>query len=137
MRETRAARVAVEAGMLVVRIRGGVQQTLEDAHDNIAACRQESGRARPGLLLDLTKAAPLSPPVRHYYTGRVVEDVCSSLAVLVESNPLGRIMGNVYLHVARNGVPARIFDDERKARAWLAKRSAAWPGGEALAARTK
>ena len=35
------------------------------------------------------------------------------------TNPLGRIMGNVYLRVASPGVATQVFDRERKALAWL------------------
>ena len=126
MRETRAATIAVrDDGLLVVRIRRDVRQTLDDARANIEACAVESGGTRPGLLLDLTRALPLDPPVRHYYTGSVVDDVCSALALLVEINPLGRMMGNVYLRVARLTVPTRVFDREPKALAWLHARAQA------------
>jgi hypothetical protein len=119
MRETRSASVELRDTLLVVRIRPDVRQTLEDARENIAACAELSRRGRPGLLLDIRRAVPLDPPVRHFYTGAVVIDVCSALALLVETNPLGRIMGNVYLRVASPGVPTQVFDRERKALAWL------------------
>ena len=70
--------------------------------------------------------------MRHFYTGSVIVDVCSALALLVETNPLGRIMGNVYLRVANPGVPTQVFDSERKALTWLRARAprpvAAVPG---------
>lgn len=122
MLETRAARVELQDGLLVVRIRPGVHQTLEDARANIDACADLSGRGRPGLLLDLRQAVPLDPPVRHFYTGSVVVDVCSALALLVETNPLGRMIGNVYLRVANPGVPTQVFERERKALTWLQAR---------------
>lgn len=122
MRETRTAAVAKEDGLLVVRIRPGVRQTLEDARANVDACVEISGSERPGMLLDITHALSLDPPVRHFYTGAVVLDVCSALALVVEISPLGRIMGNVYLRVANPGIPTRVFDNEAKARAWLRAR---------------
>ena len=122
MRETRTAAVELEDELLVVKIRAGLRQTLEDARDNIDACVEISGAARPGLLLDITHAVSLDPPVRHFYTGSVVVDLCSALALVVEMSPLGRIMGNVYLRVANPGIPTRVFDDRTKARAWLRAR---------------
>jgi hypothetical protein len=123
MRETRSALVTFEAGLLVVRIQPGVTQTLADAQANIAACTALSEGSRPGLLLDIRRAVPLDPPVRHFYTGAVIVDVCSALALVVETNPLGRIMGNVYLRVANPGVPTQVFDSERKALTWLRARA--------------
>jgi hypothetical protein len=122
MQETRAATVVMGDGLVVVRIRGGVHQTLEDAHANIEACKELSGGRRLPLMLDLTKAVPLDPPVRHYYSGPVVAEVCSALAIVVEGSPLGRMMGNVYLRVANIGVPVRLFDKEPRALAWLTAR---------------
>lgn len=122
MLETRTAVVELHDGLLVVRIRPDLRQTLEDARANIDACAELSTRGRPGLLLDIRRAVPLNPPVRHFYTGAVVVDVCSALALVVETNPLGRIMGNVYLRVANPGVPTQVFDRERKALDWLRAR---------------
>jgi hypothetical protein len=124
MRETRSALVTLEDSLLVVRIKPAVTQTLDDARANIEACLALSARSRPGLLLDIRQAVPLEPPVRHYYTGAVVVDACSALALLVETNPLGRIMGNVYLRVANPGVPTQLFDRESDALAWLRARPA-------------
>jgi hypothetical protein len=119
MRETRAATIESRDGLLVVRIRSGVRQTLEDARANLDACVVESGGARPGVMLDLTQAVPLDPAVRHFYTGPTIDEICSQLALVVEANPLGRIMGNVYLRVARLSVPTQVFSREDKALAWL------------------
>jgi hypothetical protein len=124
MVNTRAATVDFRDGLLIVRIREGVRQTLDDARANIDAAAQASAGARPGLLLDITKAVPLEPAVRHFYAGPVVVGVCSALALLVETSPLGRIFGNVYLRVANPGVPTRVFDRETKALAWLLRQRA-------------
>ena len=125
MRETRAAIVEARDGLLFVRIRAGVRQTLDDARANLEACAVESGGRRAGVLLDITHAVPLDPPVRHYYTGPAVEDVCSALALLVQMNPLGQVLGNIYLRVARLDMPTQIFQQEAKAVAWLRATDAA------------
>ena len=38
-----------------------------------------------------------------------------SLALLIDASPLGRMMGNVYLRIARPGVPTQLFADEAQA----------------------
>jgi len=119
MRETRAARIEARDGLLFVRIRPGVHQTLDDARENLDACTLESGGERCGLLLDISQAVPLDPTVRHFYRGPAVDGVCSALALVVEVSPLGRMMGNVYMRVAKLGVPTRIFDREQEAISWL------------------
>jgi hypothetical protein len=41
------------------------------------------------------------------------------MGLLVRGSPLGRTMGNVYLKIARPGIPTRIFGREPEAVAWL------------------
>jgi len=57
--------------------------------------------------------------VRHYYTGEVLLASFLALALVVEATPFGRMMGNIYLRVARPGVPTRLFPDEPSALTWL------------------
>src|SRR5262245_27417049 len=121
MRTTRAATVEARDGLLFVRIRPGVRQTLDDARANLEACTAESGGRRTGLLLDITRAMPLDPEVRHFYRGPAVDGVCTALALLVELSPLGRVMGNVYLRVSALKVPIRVFAREEAALAWLGR----------------
>jgi len=117
---TRTARVTLRAdGLVVARIEPGAVQSLADARDNldatIRACR---GRRRP-LLNDISKAVPLEPEVRHFYTGERLLEAFSSLGLLVEASPFGRMMGNIYFRVAKPGIPARLFTDEASATQWL------------------
>jgi hypothetical protein len=122
MRGTRAATVEARDGLLIVRIRSGVRQTLDDARANLAACTAEwasAGLPVGGVLLDLTGAVPLEPEVRHFYRGPAIHDICTALGLVVEVSPLGRMMGNVYLRVATLQVPVRVFDREDRAWAWL------------------
>lgn len=118
MRETRTAVVELRDGLLVARIRPGVHQTLDDARANLAACAAEAGR-RCGVMLNISRAVPLDPAVRRFYSGPAISDVCSALALVVEVSPLGRMMGNVYLRVARLDLPTRVFHDEAQALVWL------------------
>ena len=41
------------------------------------------------------------------------------MALLIEASPFGRIMGNVYLRIARPGIPSRLFSEEADAAEWL------------------
>ena len=106
-------------GVVFVRIRDGASQSLDDAKVNLAAALSETaGRRRP-LLIDIRSAQPLDAPARHHYSGQTLVDGFLALALLVDSSPLGRMMGNVYLRVARPGVPTQLFTDESRATAWL------------------
>ena len=120
--ETRTARIGLsDAGFVVVRIHEGAEQSLVDAHENLAASLTATlGRRRP-LLVDIRGARPLDADVRHHYSGRALVDGFWALAMIVEASPLGRMMGNVYLRVARPGIPTRLFSDEAQAVAWLSR----------------
>jgi len=120
MPDTRTALVALsEDGLVVVRIRGGARQSLDDARMNLATAISETGGYRRPLLVDIRGALPLDAEVRQHYTGQTLIDSFCALAMIVESSPLGRMMGNVYLRVARPGIPTQLFAIEGRAVEWL------------------
>jgi hypothetical protein len=117
---TRTAHVALlDDGCVVTRVLPGIKQTPADATENLQRTVQACGGQRRPLLLDLSCARPLEAEVRHYYTGRILVESFVALAVLVDGSPFGRMMGNVYLRIARPGIPTRLFADEAGARDWL------------------
>jgi hypothetical protein len=109
------------AGIVRTRIRPGAAQSLDDARQNLAASISTSGGAKRPLLVDISACQPLDPEVRHYYSGRLLVESFSALGLVIESSPFGRMMGNVYLRVARPGIPTQLFTDEPSALAWLAR----------------
>jgi hypothetical protein len=106
-------------GLVIVRIRDGAYQSLDDAKVNLATASAATGGRRRPLLVDIRTAQPLDAAVRHHYSGQTLVDAFLALALLVESNPFGRMMGNVYLRIARPGIPTQLFTDERRAHEWL------------------
>src|SRR5262249_32638502 len=97
----------------------GAAQTLDDARENLAASVAATGGRRRPLLVDISRCLPLEPEVRHYYTGKLLVDSFSAIGLLIEASPFGRMMGNVYLRVARPGIPTKLFADEPSAFDWL------------------
>src|SRR5262245_35459950 len=120
MPETKTAAIQLtDDGVVMVKVRHGAYQSLEDARENLAAAQSETaGRRRP-LLVDIRTAQPLDADARHLYSGRTLADSFTALALLVETSPLGRMMGNVYVRVARPPIPTQLFTDEPHALAWL------------------
>ena len=117
---TNTARINLNAqGLLIVRINDGAKQTLDDARENLAAAVSETAGKRRPLLIDVRTAKPLDADARHHYTGLTLVERFSALALLVEASPFGRMMGNVYLRVARPGIPTQLFSDETQAMEWL------------------
>jgi hypothetical protein len=120
MPETRTAVITLsEDGLVIVRIREDVYQTLEDAKTNVAVALVQTGGSRRPLLVDIRRAQPLEAEARHHYSGRRLASGFLAMALLVEDSPLGRMMGNIYLRGAGTGIPTRLFADESRAVQWL------------------
>jgi len=120
MPETKTARIALnDQGLLIVRIKDGAYQSLADAKVNLALAVSETGGERRPLLIDIRKAQPLEADARHHYSGQTLVERFSALALLIEGSPFGRMMGNVYLRIARPGIPTQLFSDEGRALEWL------------------
>ena len=118
--DTRTARIELsDAGVVVVRIRNGARQSMSDASENLsAAVATRDGERRP-LLVDIRNAAPLAADVRRLYSSQNIAKAFTALALLIDTSPLGRTMGNVYFAVARLPMPMKMFVEESKALEWL------------------
>ena len=117
--KTRTARVDLTEDHIVVARLGDSVQSVDDARENLAACVHLAAPDRKVLLVDIRAARPLLPEVRHQYMGERLDASFAAMALLVRGNPLGIAMGNVYLKIARPGIPTHIFTKEPKALAWL------------------
>jgi hypothetical protein len=106
-------------GLLIVRINDGARQLLADAEENLALAVSETQGTRRPLLIDVRRSQPLEAAARHHYSGQTLVERFSALALLVEASPFGRMMGNIYLRVARPGIPTQLFTDETQAVEWL------------------
>ena len=105
--------------MLLVRIRAGAHQRPSDARENLGVAMNETQGVRRPMLIDITKCDPLDAETRHVYSGQPLVDGFTALALLIEASPLGRMVGNVYLRVARPGIPTQLFTSEASAIEWL------------------
>ncbi len=120
MTETKTAHIELRGReLLIVRIKDGACQSLADARENLATAIAEAQNRRRPLLVDIRTAQPLEAEVRHFYSGQMLIDGFSALALLVDATPFGRMMGNVYLRIARPGIPTQLFSDEGRAIEWL------------------
>jgi len=120
MPETKTAWIALnDLGLLIVRVKDGAHQSLPDAKENLALAVSETRGERRPLLIDIRKARPLESDARHHYSGQTLVESFSALALLIDGSPFGRMMGNVYLRIARPGIPTQLFADEVRALEWL------------------
>ena len=120
MRATETALVELGPdGVLSVRIRTNAAQSITNAKENLAAALELGAGQRRPLLVDISEALPLDAEVRHYYSGQVLVDGFTAMALVIHASPFGRMMGNIYFRVARPGIPTRLFTETAHARAWL------------------
>lgn len=119
-RLTRTARARLTAdGIALVEILPNIQQTTQDAIENLEmAVSIRPGKVCP-LLVDLRGALPLEPEARHVYSGDKVNVSFSALSMLVNKDPLSRMMMSVYLGRVRLAIPVKVYDDPDKAINWL------------------
>jgi hypothetical protein len=118
---TRTARIErTPEGIVIVRIFPNAAQSVEDAKENVAAAAT-AGNGLCALMTDIRAALSLPPETRHYYSGKNLTDYFTALAILVRASPFGRMMGNVYLKIAKPGIPAMLFAEEDAALEWLRK----------------
>jgi hypothetical protein len=106
-------------GVTVVRIDADAIQSVQDAKDNIHAAVQIALPQKLPLLVDIRKAKTLEADVRHYYSGQILIDSFQALCMLLDITPLGRMMGNLYMKVAKPGIPTHLSEDEAEAVNWL------------------
>ena len=97
------------------------QQTtvlIEDASAALEAMAQlTGGRLRP-LLIDMRDTGPQDRSARAEWTRRT--DLSSAVAMVV-GTPVSWMMGNLFIRVNKPPFPARLFDNEACAVAWLQK----------------
>lgn len=120
MIETRTALIyLLDPGIVMVRIKKELLQTLDDAEKNLAAAILETREQRRPLLVDLRQAMPLDDDIRRLYSGPRVVDNFSALGLVVDDGPFGRMMANLYLRIADLAIATRLFATESEAIAWL------------------
>jgi hypothetical protein len=118
--ETRTALIYVlNPGIVMVRIKKDLLQSLDDAEANLSAAIREAEEQRRPLLLDLRHAMPLDDDIRRRYSGPRIVDNFSALGLVVDEGPFGRMMANLYLRVADLKIATRLFASEGEAIAWL------------------
>ena len=106
-------------GLVLVRVDRDAKQDLTEAKENLAASISvREGLKRP-LLTDIRFCLPLTPEARRYYSGQVLVDSFLAMGILIDASAFGTMMGNIYIQIAKPGIPTRLFTDEERAIEWL------------------
>ena len=120
--QTRTARIGVnQRGIIVVQIQPDLEQSVEDAIANLDACVEAVGGEKRPVCVDIRKARPLSPDARKQYSGKNVGSRFKAVGMVVDGNPVGLAIGNVYLTVAKVEIPMKLFTKQQTAIDWLVK----------------
>jgi hypothetical protein len=89
---------------------------VEDATATLEAMAQLTGGRRSPLLVDMRDTGPQDRATRAAWTSRT--DLQSAIGLIV-GTPLSRMLGNLLLRANKPPFPARLFDNEASAVAWL------------------
>ena len=116
---TRTATIWLDAdGILRIITFPGVEDTIEDAKNNVATCARFTGDKQRPMLVDMRTLKAQSRDVRAYYTGPESQKIICAAAVLVDS-PISRIIGNFFLGFNKMDLPTKLFRSEDEALTWL------------------
>ncbi len=94
------------------------QQSVEDARANVACSLRLSGGRRVPLLLDIRKTGTLTREARMFYASE--EGATAALAVaMVADSAFTRVVGNLFMRLAKTNYPVRIFSSSDEGFNWL------------------
>ena len=96
----------------------GPPQTLDDARENIECARKLSKGRRVPLLLDIRKTGTLSREARTFYAGEEGAQTVRGLAMVADS-AFTRVVGNLFIRLAKANFPVRLFASTDAATVWL------------------
>lgn len=98
--------------------RPGSPQTPDDAVANIEIARTITGGKRVPVLLDIRDTGALSREARLVYIGERGVDTVIALAIVADS-AFSRVVGNIFIRLARTKYPVKLFTSEDAAAVWL------------------
>ena len=94
------------------------KQSLDDARRNLETADRLRGGVRVPLLLDIRSTGTLSREARELYAGDEGAERITALA-FVSGSAFTRVVGNLFIRVAKTSYPVRLFSAEVDATAWL------------------
>ena len=105
-------------GILYLISRPGPPQSVEDARENLAIARKLAGGTRVPILLDIRNTGTLSRDARAVYVGQDGVNTVSGLAIVAD-NAFSRVVGSIFIRLAKTKYPVKLFGDDESAISWL------------------
>lgn len=105
-------------GICRTKIKPNSHVTLKEASENTEAVSSFYKDKRFPLLIDSRDIKSMDREARNQFSTNNRETRINSFAVIVRS-PLSRVIGNFFMGLNKPQVPAKLFDNEEEALAWL------------------
>lgn len=70
------------------------------------------------ILIDSNKVKYITREARSHFSTKNRQSVINSMAIIVKS-PISRVIGNFFMGLNKPNIPAKLFENESSAVAWL------------------
>jgi hypothetical protein len=118
--ETSIAFLEIKNEVLYINIKEGANLSLEAAIENVLARKKLQKGKKMLILLDSRNAWQITNETREYAAKKEVTDLNIAMAILTGDSLTERLTNNFYIKFNKPASPAKIFNSEAKALAWLA-----------------
>jgi hypothetical protein len=98
----------------------GARITINEAKENSVAVNSFFTGKKFPLLVDVRHIKHITREARSHFSTNGRDTKINSFALIVQS-PLSRVIGNFFMSLNKPEIPARLFDNEDDAIAWLQK----------------
>ena len=105
-------------GIARTMVKPNAEILLQDAEENTTAVETFYSQKKFPLLVDLRGIKSISPEAREHFTLKGRDSVVSAYAMVLSSS-LSRMIGNFFMNFHKPAVPAKLFNREDDAVAWL------------------
>ena len=105
-------------GIARTKVKPQAEVTLKESLENSAAVNNLYVNKKFPLLIDSRPIKSISKEARDNFSIKNRSTNINSFAIIIES-PLSRIIGNFFMGLNKPSVPAKLFNNEQDAIAWL------------------
>jgi hypothetical protein len=94
-------------------------QTIENAKENMAVCRQLTSGKKTPVLLDFSNLTSMTREARAYYASEESSSIVSAVAI-VTTSVISKLIGNFFIGLNKAAeAPVKIFTNVNEAKGWL------------------
>ena len=117
---TRVAVIRLEpSGIVRMTCKPGVEYSLQDAKDDLAAVAQVAEGTRRPLLVDGREVRAVDHETRTFWSGKEMLKYFKATAILTGNSSITNMIANFMITIARPATPTKMFAVEADALRWL------------------